>query len=96
MNIPWEDFIKKLLGMGSDGANVILGNKTGVAARLKQEQPALIAVHCLSHKLELSYKDSIRKVNMDNKVTVCLLQGLYYLYHNSPLNRWVQERIYTT
>lgn len=77
----------KLVGMGSDGASVILGCNEGVAALLRQDQPAMVAVHCYSHKLELAFKDTIRKIPLDNKMSVFLLQGLYYMYHNSPLNR---------
>lgn len=87
VGIPWEDFLGKLVGMGSDGASVMLGKNNGVAAKLRVLQPAMVAVHCYAHKLELAFKDAIKHVPLDSKVTTCLLQGLYYLYHNSALNR---------
>ena len=65
----------------------MLGRNKGVAALLRTEQPALVAVHYFAHKLELAFKDATRKVSSDNKVSICLLQALYYLYHNSLLNR---------
>lgn len=86
VGIPWKDFKEKLVGMGSDGASVMLGKNNGVAAKLRQQQPTLVAVHCYAHKLELAFKDAIKHVPLDTKVT-CLLQGLYYFYHNSALNR---------
>ena len=87
IGLSWEVTKPKLVGMGSDGASVMLGKNNGVGALLRKEQPAMVAVHCFSHKLELAFKDSTRKIPLDNKTTVCLLQGLYYFYHNSPLNR---------
>ncbi|XP_051803965.1 zinc finger protein 862-like isoform X3 [Acanthochromis polyacanthus] len=87
IGIPWGSFIEKLVGMGSDGASVMLGRKGGVAALLRQEQSALVAVHCFAHKLELSLKDALKAVPLNNKISVGLLQGLFYMYHNNPLNR---------
>ena len=46
----------------------------------------MIAVHCSGHRLELAYKDTIKKFPLPEKV-VTLLTGLYYMYRNSPLNR---------
>ncbi|XP_014675882.1 PREDICTED: zinc finger protein 862-like [Priapulus caudatus] len=85
-SLEWEDVRKKIVGMGSDGAAVMLGINNGVAALLRQEQPCSIAIHCYAHKLELAYKDAIKVVPLDKKA-ITLLQGLYYLYHNSALNR---------
>ncbi len=85
--MTWGTFIHKLVGMGSDGASVMLGANNGVAALLKKEQPALVTIHCFRHKLELAYKDSVKGVDLDVKVSVCRLAGLFYFYHNSPLNR---------
>jgi hypothetical protein len=89
LEVPWPYFTNKLVGMGSDGASVMLGSKNGVAAKLRALQPSLVAVHCYAHRLELAFKDAVKKVSMDTKVTTCLIQGLYYLYHNSALNRCV-------
>ena len=72
--------------MGSDGASAMLGKKSGVLALLKEQQPSLIGIHCSAHRLELCYKDAMKKVPMAEKV-LTLLTGLYYMYRNSPLNR---------
>ena len=87
VEVPWHEFLVKLVGMGSDGVSVMLGKNNGVAAKLRSLQPAMVAVHCYAHKLELAFKDAIKHVPLDTKVTTCLLQGLYYFYHNSALNR---------
>ena len=85
-NIFHKFSIPKLVAMGSDGASVMLGKKSGVLALLKEQQPSLIGVHCSAHRLELCYKDAMKKVPMAEKV-LTLLTGLYYMYRNSPLNR---------
>ena len=84
--MEFNTFLVKLVAMGSDGASVMLGKKSGVLSLLKEQQPSLIGVHCSAHRLELSYKDAMRKVPLAEKV-LTLLTGLYYMYRNSPLNR---------
>ena len=82
----WDDFIKTMIAMGSDGASVMLGSERGVAALLKKNAPWLIAVHCYGHRLELAFKDVIKKVPLLERMNV-LLYDLFYFYHRSPLNR---------
>ena len=81
----WKTFTSKLVALGSDGASVMLGKNNGVIAQLQAQQPSMIAVHCSGHRLELAYKDAIKKFPLADKV-VTLLVGLYYMYRNSPLN----------
>ena len=71
--------------MGSDGAAVMVGRKSGVVTRLSDGLPHVLGVHCMAHRLELSFKD-VAKKNLCHK-NLTLLLGLYYFYHNSPLNR---------
>lgn len=66
LDIPWNDFIQKLVGMGSDGASFMLGCNNGVAAHLRRLQPVMVAVHCYAHKLELAFKDAIKHVPLDS------------------------------
>jgi hypothetical protein len=67
--------ISKIIGLGCDGANVMLGKHSGVAARLKVLNPSIISVHCAAHRLALvlqspaktiqcikSYNDTIKSV----------------------------------
>ena len=81
----WPQFIHKLVGLGSDGASVMLGKNNGVIALLQAMQPSVVPVHCLGHKLELAYKDAIKNTALAEKV-ITMLIGLYYLYR-VPLNR---------
>ena len=59
--MEFNTFLSKLVTMGSDGASVMLGKKSGVLALLKEQQPSLIGIHCSAHRLELCYKDAIKK-----------------------------------
>ena len=81
--MEFNTFLSKLATMGSDGASVMLGKKSGVLALLKEQQPSLIGIHCSAHRLELCYKDAMKKVPMAEKV-LTFLTGLYYMYRNSP------------
>ena len=40
------------IGFCSDGANVMLGTKSGVGKLLKDEFPVIVLWHCLNHRLE--------------------------------------------
>ena len=84
--MDWAEFKRKLVALGSDGASVMLGKNNGVIALLQSIQPASIAVHCSGHRLELAFKDTLKKNPIADKV-VTLLSGLYYMYSKSPLNR---------
>lgn len=61
----------------------ISGKKSGVAAILKKSRPYLVSVHCLAHRLELSFKDTIKSMKMYDRL-ITLLLGIYYLYRKSP------------
>ncbi|WAR18858.1 ZN862-like protein, partial [Mya arenaria] len=81
-----EDAIMpKLVGFCADGASNMQGVKSGLAALLKKEWPHLLSTHCLAHRLELSFKDTVKQScpKIYEKVTTLLL-GLYYLYRKSP------------
>ena len=54
----------KLIGMGTDGATVMAGCKTGVVQRLRDtlERQHLVGFHCAGHRLELAIKDSACKL----------------------------------
>ena len=46
--------VDQLIGLCTDGASVMTGKNSGVAARLKQLNRHLVSVHCICHKLSLS------------------------------------------
>ena len=83
-----ESFKSKIVGMGTDGASVMLGKKSGVVARIREilERPFIQGIHYSGHKVELAYKDAVKDQHLYKKVDALLI-GLYYFYRNSPLNR---------
>ncbi|XP_071142824.1 zinc finger protein 862-like [Mytilus edulis] len=83
----------KLVGFTADGASNMQGNKTGLATRLREKWPHLVTNHCLAHRLELAFKDSLKstfKALYEKLMT--LLLGLYYLYRKSPKQKKALKR----
>ncbi|KAF0711276.1 E3 SUMO-protein ligase KIAA1586-like [Aphis craccivora] len=46
----------------TDGARVLLGKTSGVAARLKEKFPIIFSWHCINHQLELAVNDVVLDV----------------------------------
>ena len=53
---------------------------------LRENWPNIIVTHCLAHRLELAFKDAVKKSASTNVYdrTLTLLMGLYYFYRKSP------------
>lgn len=77
------DWKERTVGFGSDGAAVIVGCRSGVATRLRQDIPWLVNIQCLAHGLELAAVDAIKANDAMKKVDT-LLHGLYKQYQYSP------------
>lgn len=60
VGIDQEVWNKKVVCANFDGASVMMGEKTGVAARLKSRVPHIITLHCIAHKLELAVLDAVK------------------------------------
>ncbi|XP_048360107.1 zinc finger protein 862-like [Sphaerodactylus townsendi] len=93
LHLPSQDWARKLVGFGSDGAEVMVGQNNGVAKLLKEIQPCVQSVHCLVHRLEMAYEETLKSIHLCT-VLVGLLQNMYYFYQNSPLNNSNLKRIY--
>ncbi|XP_023932869.1 zinc finger protein 862-like [Lingula anatina] len=95
--IDSEIFKGKMVGMGCDGASNMLGSKSGLASRLQSDNPELVTVHCLCHRLELAMKD-VTKVHCkklyDRVMTVMI--GLHYFYKKSHKNKKGLQRAWDT
>lgn len=77
-----RDWKEKTVALGADGANVMLGEISGVYGLLKQEIPHIIKVHCITHRLELSFADTLSDVSVLKDVKE-MLQGIWKHYHYS-------------
>jgi len=78
--------IKKLRGIGFDGAANMSGVYSGLQARIKHTQPLALYVHCAAHNLNLVINDSVKNIteiqNFYEK-----LECLYSYFANS-IKRW--------
>ncbi|XP_006116559.1 sperm flagellar protein 2 isoform X2 [Pelodiscus sinensis] len=95
LNLSSQDWSRKLVGFGSDGAEVMVGENNGVAKLLKEIQPCVQSVHCFAHRLELAYKEALKSIQLYTTL-IGLLQNIYYFYHNSPLNKTNLKSTYET
>ena len=78
-----ENFHERLVGINADGASVNMGTHTGVATRLKETAPWLLAIHCFNHRLELAVQDAFKGIKAFEDIDELLLK-LYYYYQKSP------------
>ena len=69
-----------------DGASVMMGSKSGVATRIKQEAPHVIPVHCVAHTIELAVLDAVKNLDFVSRFEETL-KGIYNFYHFSPKRR---------
>ena len=70
-----------------------MGKNGGVIAKLKNNQPLVLGILCHAHRLELAFKDALKKQPLHDKVSSLLL-GLYYFYQKSSLNRSTLKRAF--
>lgn len=84
-------FKQKMIGFGSDGASVMMGERSGVIELLKREGQAewILSVWCLAHRLELALKDCFKGTFMDNVTETLTL--IYYFYKGSAKQNKVQR-----
>ena len=77
--------LSHLVGFGSDGAFVMIGKHSGVAARIKAKQPILTSIHCVAHHLALAAGQAGDKVKFIADTFKPTLKQLFYFYENSPV-----------
>ena len=75
--------VKKIVGMGFDGANTFSGNRTGVQARVKKLAPHSLFVHCHCHILQLACVQTANETPGIKHVYVTLTV-LWKFFHYSP------------
>ena len=71
----------KLVGVGSDGCNVMLGSRNSVLTRLRTKQPSLISFHCNCHVAALIANHACGKFpGYLDDITI----QIWYFFHKSP------------
>ena len=82
VGITTDTIKSKMSSIGLDGASVNIGKHRSVVKLCQKLNPAIVPVHCFSHRLELAFWDTAKSVVTFKKVYT-LLQGLYTFYHYS-------------
>ncbi|XP_021234980.1 sperm flagellar protein 2 isoform X4 [Numida meleagris] len=90
INQGWS---RKLVGFGSDGTGVVIGQNDEVANLVREIQPCVQPVHCFAQRLRLAYKRALENIQLYSSLTNGL-RTMYYFYHNSPLNKNNLKAIY--
>ena len=75
--------MKKVMFLGSDGASVMTGKKSGVSTRLLDDQPLCLNIHCMAHKLALCTSQSADHVVYLKKYREILTNIFYHFKHSS-------------
>ena len=60
----------RLVSRSLDGASVNMGDKAGVVALMKKENPAVVGVHAIAHVLELSWGDALKNKVLIKRILV--------------------------
>ena len=76
-------FLKKLRGLGFDGASTMSGEKSGVQVRLRVYSPTALYVHCRCHQLQLAAIHASKEHNEVKRVLGTLLT-IWKTFHYSP------------
>ena len=78
--------VSNLISLGTDGASVMRGSKSGVVKRFQEENPFLLAEHCAPHRLALAGSQAAVSIPFMAKYED-MINSLYYYFHNSPKNQ---------
>lgn len=74
--------IEDMSSFASDGASVLSGKKSGVWARLKEDNHSLITNHCKDHRLALACRDTYKSIKTMKKLDD-MLDNLHKYYKYS-------------
>ena len=80
-----KEWQSKLVACATDGASVMTGARRGVVSRLRGTNNHVLGIHCMAHRLELSFKDAINGGNLARQLED-LLSGLHTLYRKRAQN----------
>ncbi len=75
--------IDKLSGFGSDGASVMTGRKNGTTGKLLEQNPALINIHCMAHRLALCTSQAANQVTYLKEYQTTVTSIFYYFKHSA-------------
>ena len=84
--------MKKVQGIGTDGASTMLGCRNGVVAQLKRIRPSAVGVHCAAHRLNLASPQAGDAVPYVKKFNT-IIHHLFDFYTNSAVRTAGLEEI---
>ena len=70
--------------LASDGAAVMTGIHNGVGAKLREDNPHLVQVHCVAHKLTLAAGQVCRDNSLFNEYQL-ILKNIYRYFNYSAV-----------
>ena len=73
-----------IFSIGSDGAAVLTGRKTGFAKRMKAHNSEMLSIHCGAHRVAVACSQAALQVPYVKKFDT-YLTTLYYFFANSPV-----------
>ncbi|XP_006824627.1 zinc finger protein 862-like [Saccoglossus kowalevskii] len=76
---------KRLVGIGTDGAAVMMGKRSSVVKRLQELATKAIGIHCCAHRLQLASSQATNAVPYVKRFTSILRQ--FYDFFNNSLVR---------
>uniref|UniRef100_A0A9J8ACM9 C17orf113 probable zinc finger domain-containing protein n=1 Tax=Cyprinus carpio carpio TaxID=630221 RepID=A0A9J8ACM9_CYPCA len=74
--------LSRVIGLGSDGASVMMGRHGGVGALFKQANPFSIQVHCVAHRAALAALDAEKAVE-NIRAYKNTISSVYSFYRHS-------------
>lgn len=86
--------LNKLVGLGTDGAAVMIGCKGGVGVLLKNAGAFyLVQTHCSAHRVSLALSQSAKSIPRIKNIELVLAQ-LYHFFYDSSVRESVLRQIY--
>lgn len=77
--------VKKLCGVATDGASVMVGCRTGVTTQLKGKNPFIVSIHCIAHRLALASGQAADSVPYIKQYQL-YVNNIYKYFHYSTKN----------
>ncbi|XP_060063627.1 uncharacterized protein C17orf113-like [Ylistrum balloti] len=74
----------KFMGLGTDGAAVMVGCRNGVAVKIKELNHSLVSVHCVAHRLNLAASQASKGVEYAEEYKR-RINMLYHFYSDSSV-----------
>jgi len=76
--------IRKLSGVSTDGASVMVGKRAGLVQKMKADNPSLVAIHCICHRLALACIDANTELQYIKEMASYMTQ-IWKIFHYSSV-----------